>query len=180
MTKASGNPFNVAEFCGACGLCCDGVMFRMVILQSSDSARAFSALGLKLKRKNRQQYIPQPCPAYRDSQCNIYAERPARCRLFECRQFKQVTSGEITIDEALRKIREARQQVDQINLLLQQTGLWNAKKRLSSNVERCLAEPLDAPSDPAALQRHEEISQAMQTLNKLLNQDFRITPLDYS
>jgi cell division initiation protein len=52
--------------------------------------------GLKLKRKNRQDYILQPCPAYRDAQCSIYLQRPERCRLFECQQLKRVASGAIT------------------------------------------------------------------------------------
>src|SRR4051812_30010660 len=90
-----------ARLCGACGLCCNGVMFHSVRLQPNDSARELAALGLKLKRRKQQDWLLQPCPAYQDGQCSIYAQRPQRCRLFECKQLQRVKTGEITEAMAL-------------------------------------------------------------------------------
>src|ERR1700761_8357592 len=103
------NPTSSAasRLCAACGMCCNGTMFHTVLLQPSDSARALAALGLKLKRrKNGKNYLLQPCPAFRGSHCSIYAARPERCRLFECRQLRQVAAGEISEATALETIRD--------------------------------------------------------------------------
>ena len=72
-----------ARLCAQCGLCCNGVMFHTVQLQPGDSAKELAALGLKLKRKQGRHFILQPCPAFQNSQCSIYAARPERCGRFE-------------------------------------------------------------------------------------------------
>lgn len=66
-----------ARLCAACGLCCNGVMFHTVRLQPGDVPPELAALGLKLKRKQRGDLILQPCPAYREERCSIYAQRPS-------------------------------------------------------------------------------------------------------
>ena len=87
-------------------------------MQPGDSPKELAALGLRLKRKKRQQIILQPCPAWRNSQCSIYVQRPERCRLFECRQLKRVALGEITEAAALEKIRDVQGRVAHLNTLL--------------------------------------------------------------
>ena len=101
-----------ARLCAACGMCCDGVLFHSVELQPGDSPRQLAALGLKLRSKKGVAFFLQPCSAHREvgstCSCAIYDQRPARCRLFNCRQLLGVASGETTETDALGKIRTAR------------------------------------------------------------------------
>ena len=161
------------SLCQACGLCCNGVMFHTVRLQPADSAKALAALGLKLKRKKGRDYILQPCPAFRENQCSIYAARPERCRLFECRQLQRVTAGEITEATALEKIRGIQQRVAHLDVLLAQAGTTNAKRPLAKRCEKILAEP---PADHAASTLHDDIGHAMRELDAMLDRDFRLVP----
>ena len=165
-----------SRLCAACGLCCDGVLFHTVQLKPGDSAKELAALGLKLKRKQGQHYILQPCPAFKESCCSIYTARPQRCRLFECRQLKRVEAGEISELMALEKIREVQRRVAELDELLQHAGGTNLKRPLSKRFEKVLAEPPEAITDPSAAELRNRLTLAMQELNVILNQDFRITP----
>src|SRR5262245_20222594 len=98
------------RLCLSCGLCCDGTLFRDVELQAADdlSRRAMAdvldATHLNLAQKSKW---PQPCAALcADLRCQIYADRPSRCRDFECELFKAVASGTFETDEALKVIRK--------------------------------------------------------------------------
>lgn len=163
-----------SRLCAACGMCCDGVMFHTVHLKPRDSAQELAALGLKLKRKRGQNYILQPCPAFRESQCSIYTARPERCRLFECRQLQRVAAGEVTEAMAREKISEARQLVGEITALLLRSGGTNSKHPLSKRCETAMAVPLDPSSDEATVKTRNQLTRAMQALDALLDHDFRI------
>lgn len=165
-----------SRLCAACGLCCNGVMFHTVRLQPGDSSQALVALGLKLKRKKGHNHILQPCPAFQCEQCSIYESRPARCRLFECRQLERVSTGEITGAQALENIHEARRRLDELNKLLEQSGSSNLKRPLSKRCEKVLAEPLHPSSEPAAMELRSRLTRAMAELNTLLNENFRLVP----
>jgi Fe-S-cluster containining protein len=165
-----------ARLCAQCGLCCNGVMFHTVQLQPGDSARELAALGLKLKRKQGRQFILQPCPAFQNSQCSIYAARPERCGRFECQQLKRLAAGAITEAMALEKIHTAQRRVELINELLEQAGRTNFKHPLSKRCEKVLAEPIDLVSNQEAVALRHQLTQALQELNVLLNDDFRIVP----
>jgi Fe-S-cluster containining protein len=165
-----------ARLCAQCGLCCNGVMFHTVQLQPGDSARELAALGLKLKRKQGRQFILQPCPAFQNSQCSIYAARPERCGRFECQQLKRLAAGAITEAMALEKIHTAQRRVELINELLEQAGRTNFKHPLSKRCEKVLAEPIDLVSNQEAIALRHQLTQALQELNVLLNDDFRIVP----
>lgn len=154
-------------------MCCNGVMFHTVQLQPADSAKELAALGLKLKRKKGENFILQPCPQYRNSQCSIYAVRPQRCRLFECRQLKRVVAGEITEAMAMEKIAEVQRRVAEVNAILHESGPTDAKRPLSKRCEKIMAEPLDASSDQVAVNLRSELTRAMRELDALLDQDFR-------
>jgi uncharacterized protein len=158
-----------ARLCTQCGLCCNGVMFHLVKLQPRDSAKALAALGMKLKRKHGHHFILQPCPAFQNSQCSLYADRPERCRVFECRQLKRLAAG-----EAVAKIQEALRRVAQLNELLARAGNTSHKRPLAQRCESALAEPIDPSGDQAAWALRSQLQQASQELDALLDQDFRI------
>ena len=166
-----------SRLCAACGMCCNGVMFDIVRLQPGDSPKALAALGLKVKRKRGQSHIVQPCPAHRESQCSIYAARPERCRVFECRQLQRVATGEITEAAARERIGEAVQLVTEVNVLLLRAGGTNAKHPLSKRCETAMAEPLDPSADAAAAETRNRIVCAKRELDALLDQEFRIVPI---
>ena len=165
-----------ARLCAACGLCCNGVMFHTVKLQPGDSAPALAALGLKLKRKQGHHYILQPCPAFGDAGCSIYAARPERCRKFECQQLTRVANGETSEARALEKIRDVQRRVGELNDLLERAGSTNVKRPLSKRCEKVLAEPLGEFSTAEAKESHAQLTAQMQELKAILNQDFRLTP----
>ena len=126
-------------------------MFHRVRLQPADSPKELAALGLKLKRKRGQHYLLQPCPAFQGTHCSIYASRPERCRLFECRQLQRVNAGEITEAMALEKIREVKRRVGEVNDFLGQADeTTDPKKPLMKRCEKVLAEPLDSGADDEA------------------------------
>ena len=165
-----------ARLCAPCGMCCNGVMFHTVQLQPDDSAKRLAALGLKLKRKHGHHFILQPCPAFENAQCSIYAARPERCRKFECRQLLRLTAGEITEAAALENIHATQRLVAQLNALLLQAGRTNFKHPISKRYEKAMAEPVDPGAAPEVGELRRRLAQTMQALQARLNADFRIVP----
>lgn len=148
-------------------MCCNGILFHSVLLQPGDSARALSALGLKTKRKKGRVFFLQPCPAHREDRCAIYEQRPARCRLFNCRQILRVAAGEITEAAALEKIREARTRAANVDALIRRVAETNPGRALAQRCANALTTPERTPL-------HDELESAMQKLEALLENDFRV------
>ena len=167
-----------SRLCAGCGMCCNGVMFDLVRLQAGESPKAFAALGLKVKRKRGESHIVQPCPAHRDAQCSVYAGRPERCRIFECRQLQRVASAEITEAMAREKIGEAVRLVAEVNALLLRAGGTNAHRALSKRCEQAISDPGDETADAAVVEIRAHLMRAKRELDALLDQEFRITPVD--
>lgn len=163
-----------ARLCSACGMCCNGVLFHTVRILPEDSVGELSALGLKLKRKKRERWLQQPCPAHRDSQCSIYLQRPQRCRLFECQQLRRVAMGEIDEAAALAKIQEVRNRVESVEILLAQSGKTDPKRPLRKRYEKICAEPVDTTSTSGELRLRDQLSEEMRALEEILDRDFRV------
>ena len=142
-TKHTSEVSAASRLCVSCGMCCSGVLFEIVKLQPEDSIRDLEKLGMKVNRKKSEPYFKQPCRFLDDCTCTIYAQRPVRCRHFECSQLKQLALGEITEAEAQLKINEARQQVDRIKARLTTAGDAQNGDSLTERVERVLAEQPD-------------------------------------
>ena len=159
-------------------MCCDGVLFYFVKLQPGDSAQALAALGLKVKRKRKQDCILQPCSAHAECSCTIYQARPVRCRVFECQQLHRVAAGAITEAAAVGKISEAKILVGEINALLLRLGATNLKQPLSKRCDGVLSEFPDPPSDVVTAEARSQLAAAMHALEVLLDQHFRIEPSD--
>jgi len=159
-------------------MCCNGVLFHRVRLQPADSPKELAALGLKLKRKQGQHYLLQPCPAFRETHCSIYASRPERCRIFECRQLQRVSAGEITEAMALEKIREVKRRVGEVNDLLSQVAeTTDTKKPLMKRCDQVLTEPPSLTADGEEVELQKRLTLAAQELETMLDQEFRIDPL---
>ena len=119
-------PDAINHLCLACGLCCNGVLFRDVELQATDDLETLQKLGLTIRPSRSASRTPrfaQPCAALcSGNQCRIYAERPKRCRDFDCGVLKEVIQGELEVDDALRLIRRALRHANRIKSLLRQLG----------------------------------------------------------
>ena len=143
----------VDQLCPNCGLCCNGVLFADVELRKGDDAQRLVELGLSLIKKGRQQAFAQPCACFDGTLCRIYAERPKRCRTFECGLLKRVQAGELDADAALKTIAQAKRQVEKVCKLLRGTGSDDARLALSQRYERAMSAPVDLSSGkvPTAL-----------------------------
>lgn len=88
------------SLCLACGLCCDGTLFPWTELPSADEANAARAAGLNVVPHRGRNVFLQPCPAYRDCVCTVYANRPPNCREFRCELLKNLEQGDISQEAA--------------------------------------------------------------------------------
>jgi Fe-S-cluster containining protein len=163
----------IDHLCNSCGLCCNGVLFHLVRLQSADLISELAGLGLKIKRKKGQDQFSQPCPAYQECRCSIYGQRPTRCRLFECRQLKGVISGEISEESARLKIRDVLSRVSRLEGFLDRLGKTDLKRPLTKRYEKIMAEPVDL-LDPELREVRVALELEMQALETILDADFRV------
>lgn len=176
-----------SRLCLACGLCCDGTLFADVELQPADSAERLRALGQKLRRgKDAEgrsgQKFSQPCPALGpDCRCALYAERPTRCREFDCAVLRSVQSGELTPDAALRRIRHARKQRDAVRSALATLGNQEVARPLSQRFQRTkraleAGEVPDGRTWEEAAEAFGELTLAVSALQFTLSREFYPEP----
>jgi hypothetical protein len=172
-------PDSVAQqLCLTCGLCCNGVLFKDVELQPGDDAARLKSLGLSVRNpqsaiRNPKSKFPQPCAALcEDNRCRIYAERPARCRQFECARFKSVAAGATSVAAALRTIRLARQRAERVRTLLRALGDTNEQVALSLRFKRLRRRIESTPLDDATAETYADLTLAVQDLNLLLAESF--------
>ena len=145
----------VEELCPNCGLCCNGVLFADVELQPGDAAGRLGELGLSLKKKGRKLAFVQPCAGFDGRLCNIYADRPARCRTFECGLLQRVQSGDLETKTALMRIAEVLRLVKKIRRLLGSPGQRDENLALTHRYKQVMAAPIDllAGEDAARVAR---------------------------
>src|ERR1700748_3549237 len=95
----------VEQLCPNCGMCCDSTLFADVELRAGDDPKRLAKLGVSIARKEDEDEhddqrdfkkgrsklaFAQPCACFDGKFCGIYADRPKRCRLFECGLLKKV------------------------------------------------------------------------------------------
>lgn len=166
----------VAQLCPQCALCCNGVLFKDVELQSGDDAKRLKAQGLPFL-KSRQLKFPQPCAALcSDHSCRIYAERPVRCRQFECALLKSVSAGEIGVPAALRVIRDAQKRADKVRRLLIACGDKDETQALSLRFKRTQRRLETTAFGEEEADAFGELTLVVHDLNLLLRTKFYPTP----
>jgi hypothetical protein len=165
-----------SPLCFECGLCCNGVIFAKGQLEPGDDVDRLKQLGLRLvAASNRTAAGPkfrQPCSAFRDCRCGIYAERPKYCREFECLLLKNVNTGKTDRKEASRIVRLARKRIDAVNRLLGQLGESDGQTPLSTRFRRVKRKLESGIADNQTADRFAELSVAMHELNLLLGEAF--------
>jgi uncharacterized protein len=162
----------VEQLCPQCGLCCDSTLFADVELRAGDDAGRLKKLGLSLFEKKRGKLaFAQPCACFDGKWCGIYADRPKRCRTFECGLLKRVQAGEMTAPAALKKIYSAKKQADKVRGLLDQVGHNDAAAALTHRYAEAMGAPLDLSAEHSSEYRG-ELMLAVNDLMQLLQRDF--------
>jgi hypothetical protein len=132
-----------------------------------------SVQGRRAAARRRRKAAGQPCAALcADNRCRIYAERPVRCRDFECALFKSVAGGETELPAALRTIRKTLQRAGKVRELLVALGDADESLALSLRFKRTRRRIESSPVDDATADAYAELTMAVHELNLLLSQRF--------
>ena len=159
---------STSGLCLKCGLCCNGVLFGSVKLQTGEDANRFAELGLRIRGRR----FAQPCAALAGCSCLIYSQRPDYCRQFECLVFQRVAQGAIDRSKALRLIRKAKAKAREVESILERLGNTDDSLDLSARF-RHVAKAVENPvSDPEAVAVFAELTQSFHELNLLLREEF--------
>ena len=173
----------VDQLCPNCGLCCDSTLFADVELRpvaasrqsaaiSNDDPPRLAKLGLNIQQKTKTKLaFSQPCACFDGKFCKIYADRPTRCRLFECGLLKRLDRGEMTAGAALKIISQAREQRDKVRELLRESGQREEQTALTHRYAEAMRAPVDL-SDERSADRHGELMLAVNDLMQLLEREF--------
>ena len=163
---------SIEQLCPNCGLCCDSTLFADVELRAGDDAKRLAKLGLSLMRKGSgKTAFAQPCACFDGTLCRIYADRPKRCRLFECGLLKRVEAEEMTAKAALKKITEAKKRAGHVRELLRLLGQRDEAMALTHRYGEAMSAPVDM-SDETDAERRGELMLAVSDLMQLLQKDF--------
>jgi uncharacterized protein len=176
----------IRQLCLRCGLCCNGVLFRDVELQPGDKLPSEFALSAfrfpswpepphpaRYPRMAPPSRLPQPCAALGpDCRCRFYANRPSRCKAFECALFKQVLATRRAIPDALRVIRAGLDRAERVRSLLRRLGETQETLALSLRFQRLrkTINPRSLTDETAAV--YAELTLAVHDLNLLLGREF--------
>lgn len=166
-----------SRLCTACGMCCDGTMFQIVKMQPGDCAAELGKLGLKVRCREGEFHMEQPCSALKDRTCTVYEKRPTRCRLFHCQQLRLLEADETTEAKAMTLIHETRAQAALVRDLIEQNGLREDGQALLDRFERVMSTPVDAVLEPELAVARETLNNAMSKLRRDINHEFRPPPL---
>ena len=160
------------RLCPACALCCNGVLFADVRLRPEDDAARLEEIGLALKRRNGKARFTQPCACLHGTACAIYADRPLRCRTFECRLLMHAQGGEVSEAAALRSIREALERAENVRRILRELGDQDESLPLTRRYQRIMRQPIDLAADERAGDLRGELMMAVAGLAEALERDF--------
>jgi uncharacterized protein len=164
---------SVSQLCPNCGLCCNGVLFADVELRAGDDAKRLQELGLILQTKGQRKLaFSQPCACFDGKLCGIYADRPKRCRTFECGLLKRVQTGELESDTALKIIAQTRRQVEKVRGLLRQLGQNDEHLAMTKRYAQAMSAPIDLSNHESDAERRGELMLAVDGLMRLLQRDF--------
>ncbi len=167
------NEIDSGDLCLECGLCCNGVIFADVELQSSEVQSLKSKVqSLASGGKNGKVRLPQPCAAFDGCRCRIYAERPMYCRQFECLLLKNVQAGRIGRTEASRMVRNAKERAEKVRALLRELGDTDEAIALSLRFQRAAKRFEKAPLADGKAETYADLTLAVHDLNMLVREAF--------
>jgi Fe-S-cluster containining protein len=163
---------HIEQLCPNCGLCCDSTLFADVELRKGDDPKRLEQLGLEILQKTKTRLaFSQPCVCFDGKLCKIYAERPTRCRLFECGLLKKVDRGDMTVSTALKKISDAKAKAENMRRLLRESGQRDEQTALTHRYAEAMSAPVDL-SDEANTDHRGKLLLALSDLMQMLERDF--------
>jgi Fe-S-cluster containining protein len=163
----------VSQLCPNCGLCCDSTLFADVELRAGDDAKRLAKLGLSLEKKGQGKLaFAQPCACFDGKLCEIYGDRPKRCRTFECGLLKKVGADELSADAALKKIFETKILVKKVRALLCSLGEKNERLALTKRYANAMSAPVDLSASENDSELRGELMLAVNELMQTLQRDF--------
>jgi Fe-S-cluster containining protein len=171
VNKKSSNS-GVDQLCPNCGLCCNGVLFADVELRQGDDPGRLAELGLALGMKGSKLAFAQPCTCFDGKLCSIYADRPKRCRTFECGLLKRVQVGELDADAALKTIAKTKRQVENVRGLLRQLGQNDERLAMTKRYAEAMSAPIDLAGDGSQAELRGELMLAVDGLMRQLQREF--------
>ena len=162
----------IEQLCPNCGLCCDSTLFADVELRAGDDAARLKKLGLTLEQKTKTKLaFAQPCACFDGRLCKIYADRPKRCRKFDCGLLKRVDDGKMTAAAALEKIADTKQRAGRVRELLRTLGQRDERMALTHRYAEAMSAPVDF-SDETNAEAHGELMMSVNDLMNRLQKDF--------
>ncbi|MEJ0090221.1 MAG: YkgJ family cysteine cluster protein [Limisphaerales bacterium] len=162
----------ISDLCPNCGLCCNGVLFADVELRAGDDAGRLAELGLSLGMKGSKLAFAQPCTCFDGKLCTIYADRPKRCRTFECGLLKGVKDGNLETDVALKTIVKTKRQAEKVRVLLRQLGQNDERLAMTKRYSEAMSAPIDLADHETDSERRGELMLAVDDLMRQLQRDF--------
>ncbi len=167
----------IESLCPKCNLCCNGVLFADVELQTGDDPDSLKAYGIKLRRKGRKKCFSQPCTALQDDgMCSAYADRPGMCREFECGLLLRVASDELSVEAATKKIRKAQRLAKKVRELLELLGNTDTELALTKRYQAVMMEPIDMAGSEELVDARGELMLTVQELMDLASREFLAMP----
>lgn len=118
MPNTTVSPEKDQDLCLSCGLCCDGTIFRTVDIDDMATVLRHKSAGIAfdvIDEASGKPKFKQPCTAYQNRCCAIYADRPAACRIFECHLLHAYSKGRIDYASACETVRKAKDRRDEIS-----------------------------------------------------------------
>jgi Fe-S-cluster containining protein len=162
----------VDQLCQKCGLCCDSTLFADVELRAGDTAAKLRPAGLTLFQKRPGKLaFAQPCACFDGVNCRIYADRPRRCRKFECGLLQRLEQGETTKLEALQKIAAAKARAGQVRELLRLNGQPDESVAMTHRYQAAMSAPVDL-SEGDGSELRGKLMLAVNDLMRVLQRDF--------
>jgi Fe-S-cluster containining protein len=101
----------LSNLCVACGLCCDGSLFRFVPAEPAE-LEVWAALGLPIVTRAGRPAMALPCRRLEKKCCTVYAQRPSGCRGFVCHLGRQLEEGTVAFPRALDLVKEAQRRIE--------------------------------------------------------------------
>jgi Fe-S-cluster containining protein len=154
-------------------LCCDSTLFADVELRAGDDSERLAKLGLTIENKTRTKLaFAQPCACFDGKLCGIYADRPKRCRTFECGLLKRVQAGRLDADAALKTIAKTKLQAETVRVLLRQLGQNDEQLAMTKRYATAMSAPIDLSDCETDSDRRGELMLAVDELMQQLQRDF--------
>jgi uncharacterized protein len=132
----------LSSICTQCGMCCDGTLFKKVVIKDDSDETLVLNQGLSvITQEGHKKSFPQPCLHYKNL-CNIYATRPHACRHYLCQPLKKFKNGDMSFEEAKKIIQAALSLRAEIRILIQNDDSLSGYT-ISELENLCLPKPSD-------------------------------------